>query len=357
MSSSQEIQLFDVVYKLWKKRKRLLLLAVIGGIGGLIIAFSIPKEYRTEVKLSPENSENNKMGQLGGLAAMAGINLSSGSGGSDALYPELYPDIVSSTRFLLELVNVPVKDNNGKYETTFYDYMQSYQHKPWWDHVVEGPFKIIGWGASLFKKKDAETEKEIDPFYLTKDQEDFIKAVRRKVAVGVDSKTGVVTAAVTLQDPLVCATVMSTVLTNLQEYITDYRTRKAKHDLAFTQKLFNEAQAAYYKNQQNYARYLDENKNVISASFRLEEERLRNEVSLTFGVYNQMAQQLEMNKIKVKEKTPVYTVIESARVPLKPVSPNKLFLMIVFAFFFVLGGACWIAVKDKAIEIKNKLNS
>lgn len=334
-----------------------MILTLAGAICGLIIAFSIPKEYRTEVKLSPENSESGKMGQLGGLAAMAGINLSSGSTGGDALYPELYPDIVSSTRFLLELVDVPVKDKNGKYETTFYDYMQSHQRKPWWDYVMEGPFKIISWGISLFKKDEVEAEKEIDPFYLTKDQEDFIKAIRRKIAVGVDSKTGVVTAAVTLQDPLVCATVMSRVLTNLQEYITDYRTRKAKHDLAFTEKLFNEAQTAYYKNQQNYARYLDENKNVVSASYRLDEERLRNEVALTFGVYNQMAQQLEMNKIKVQEQTPVYTVIENARVPLKPVSPNKLFLLVVFAFLFVLGGSCWIAVKEKAIEIKNKLNS
>lgn len=48
--------------------------------------------------LAPESGGKSGGGSMGALAAMAGINLGTSSG-EDALSPELYPDIVSSTPF------------------------------------------------------------------------------------------------------------------------------------------------------------------------------------------------------------------------------------------------------------------
>ena len=75
----------------------------------------------------------------------------------------------------------------------------------------------------------------------------------------------------------------------LQNYITDYRTNKARHDLAFTEKLFNEAQENYYEAQQKYARFMDGNQNIIMQSFRTEQERLQNEMNLAYGVFTQVS--------------------------------------------------------------------
>ena len=122
----QEIDLIELAGKIWKRRKFVFKAAGIGIILGLIVAFSIPKEYETKVKLSPENSEISKTGQLGGLAAMAGINLG-GAAGPDALVPDIYPDIVSSTPFLLELINIPVEGEDGEKKMSFYEYMDVHQ--------------------------------------------------------------------------------------------------------------------------------------------------------------------------------------------------------------------------------------
>lgn len=348
-SQDQEIDLVELALKLWKERTFILKACGVGGVIGLIIAFSIPKEYKTVVKLSPENTEKNNVGQLSGLAAMAGINLG-GASGSDALGVDLYPDIVSSTPFLLELVDIPVETKNGKLKVSFYEYMTEHQKSAWWSYIKAAPFKALGWMMSLFKEKEEEGDGKIDPFRLTKEQDGFVNGLKEMVTVGVDKTTGVITASVTMQDPLISAVLMDTVLTNLQSYITDYRTRKAKHDLVFSEKLYNEAKDAYYKAQKTYANYVDANKNVISASFRTEEERLRNEMNLAYGVYTQMAQQLEMNKIKVQEVTPVYTVIEPARMAIGAVKPKKFVILAVFIFLSGCVSVGWILLKSLSIK-------
>lgn len=348
----QEIDLIELAQKIWRERKFILKMCGIGAVLGLIVAFSIPKEYKTEVKLSPENAQGNKVGQLGGLAAMAGINLGAGNAGSDALTVELYPDIVTSTPFLLEFIQLPIETKDGNLQVSLYEYMIKHQRAAWWSYITGAPFKAIGWVKSLFDKKEEEKSDHIDPFKLSQKQEEFLKSLREHIQISVDKKSGAISGNVSMQDPLVSATVMDAVLNKLQEYITDYRTRKAKHDLAFTEKLFNEAKNSYYKAQKAYARYVDENRNVISASSRTEEERLRNEMNLAYGVYNQMAQQLEMNKVKVQEQTPVYTVIEPARVALRADKPSKPLLLIAFIFLAGVISIGWIFGKDLFKGIK-----
>lgn len=350
-----EIDLIELVRKLWKERKFILKACVIGIISGLIIAFSIPKEYKTEAMLAPENTSANKAGQLGGLAAMAGINLSSSVTDMDALYPDLYPDIVRSTPFLLELINIPVETKKGELKTTFYDYMQEHQKVAWWSYIIQTPLKVLHWVMSVFKENEVESSGELDPFCLTKDQEEFIRAIRQNIYVSVDKKTGVISMAVMMQDPLISATVMDTVVIKLQSYITDYRTRKAKHDLAFSEKLYNEAKDNYYKIQKVYANYVDENQNVISVSSRIEEARLRNETNLAYGVYNQMAQQLEMSKVKVQEQTPAYTVIEPARVAIKAAKPSKILILIGVVCLAVFISIGWILLKASLLNLRKTI--
>ena len=330
---NQEIDLAELIQKIWQARKLILKNCAIAAVIGLVVAFSIPKEYVTAVTLSPEMSEDAKgVGSLGGLAAMAGISMG-GIGAGDALSVELYPDIVSSTPFLLNLIDVKVTTQDAQFSDSLYVYVQEELESAWWNSVMHAPMRALGWGISLFKEEQGVGAGPwLNTFVLTKEQEEYLEGISERIMVETDKKSGVITASVKMQDPLISATLVEIVLENLQQHITDYRTRKAKHDLVFTEKLFAESKTNYFVAQKDYARYMDANKNVISARFRTEEERLRNEMDLTYGVYTQMAQQLEQNKIKVQEQTPVYTVIEPARVPLRADSPNKLLILIGFVF-------------------------
>lgn len=343
----QEIDLIELAQKVWAGRKFVLKVCGIAVLVGIIVAFSIPKEYSTSVTLAPETGSKSAGGNMGALAAMAGINLGSSSG-EDALSPELYPDIVNSTPFLIELFDVKVVDKKGKMNATLYNYLDEHQRTPWWGVIVSAPFKALGWTVSLFK--DAPTEggnMKLDPFRLTQGEAAIADALSKRISVSVDKKTGVTTLAVTMQDPLISAALTDTVMRCLQNYITDYRTNKARHDLAFTERLHKEAESGYYAAQQKYARYSDGNQNIILQSYRAEQERLQNEMTLAYGIYNQMAQQLQMAKAKVQEITPVYTVVQPATVSLKPAKPNKIMILIGFVFLAGVGSIGWILfVKD-----------
>lgn len=346
--TEKDIDIIAIARYLWSKRKLLLKSSAIAVLVALIVAFSIPKEYTTTVKLMPEtNNPANKMGNLGGLAAIAGVDVGSGTS-QDAISPELYPDVVHSTPFLLELFPGQVTNKKKTISVSLFNYLNEYQRDAWWSYIIKAPLKGLSYLIGLLGEQDEKSDK-VDPFFLTKEQKAIIKELQNRISVFVDKKTQVVTVSVDMQDPVISAQVTGNVVGKLQTYITNYRTQKAKQDLEFTDKVLKEAQAAYYKAQKAYAAFEDGNKNIISASYRTEQERLRNEMTLTFNVYNTLAQKLEQDKLRVQEQTPVYTIIEPATVPLKASAPKKMLILVGFIFITLAGMAGYLLIRDKQL--------
>jgi len=338
----QEIDLLELAGKVWAERRLVLKCCGVAVVVALVVGFSIPKEYTTTVMLAPEvEGGSRSLGGLSALAGMAGINMNAGES-SDALYPDLYPDIVSSVGFTTELFPVSVEDEEGELKTTLYNYLKEEQRSPWWSAILSLPFKCIGWITSLFQDEEENVGQGIDPFRLTKDETSVVKMLNERISVSVDKKTSVITLSVTMQDPLISATMTDTVMQKLQNYITEYRTNKARHDLDFTQKLYDEAQKKYYVAQQAYADYVDMNQNISLRSVQTRQERLQNEMNLAYNLYNQTAQQLQLAKAKVQENTPVYTIVQAATVPLKASKPSKLMILVGFVFLAGVMSVGWV---------------
>lgn len=352
----QEIDLMEMALKVWAERKWIIKKCMIAAVIGLVVAFSIPREYSTTVTLAPE-STGKTGGAMSSLASMVGINLSAGTSG-DALSPELYPDIVSSTPFLIDLFDVQVQDKKSLIDTTLYVYMNEHQRSPWWGIILSAPIKALRWSLSFLQEKDdLDGEEQYNPFRLSDEQADVAKALSKRIGVAVDKKTGVTTISVMMQDPLISASVTDTVMHNLQRYITDYRTNKARHDLAFAEKLYQESKVNYEAAQGKYASFVDANKNIVQLSFRVEQERLQNEVNLAYQNYSQMSQQLQLAKAKVQEITPVYTVVQPASVPLRPAKPSKVMVLIGFVFLAFAACAGWVLFgRDFWANLKSQLN-
>lgn len=356
----EEIDLLELALKVWAERKWILKCCGWAVLVGLVIAFSIPKEYTATATIAPEMSDGKSGGGLSSLAAMAGINMNASSG-ADAIYPELYPDIVASTPFITGLFDVRVKDLDEKIDTTLYCYMDDYQRSPWWSAITSAPFKALGWVISLFKEeKDSGTGK-LDPFHLTKDEANIVTALGKRIGISVDKKTGLTTLSVTMQDARISACLTDTVMRRLQSYVTEYRTNKARQDFQFQQQLFERKKKEYEKAQEEYAKFADANKNIILLSYRAEQERLENEMRLAYNVYTSVANQLQMAEAKVQEITPVYTVVEPSTIPIRPSKPNR--PMILIGLVFLIGISCvgWILVgrnfinnlKDKEVKSKS----
>jgi len=350
ISEEKEIDLIELAQKLWDKRDFIVKVFCIGLIAGIIIAFSIPKEYSTSVVLAPE-AKSSSAGNLGTLAAMAGVNLNQPT--EDAISLELYPNIVGSTPFLVGLFNLKIVDRTGDIDTDLYTYLDEYQKNSWWSYIFAMPSKLL----RLFSSKEDEgsgNSARGRKIYLSKDQSLILENLAERINVSVDKKTGVITLSSLMQNPEVSAYIADTVTSYLQSYIIEYRTQKARQDLYFTEKLYEEAQANYLEAQQKFTTYLDKNLNVVSARYGVTKDRLQNNVTLASGIYNQMAQQLQMARVKVQDMTPVYTIIEPPVVPIKATSPKKKLIVIGFVFLAFLGACSWIIVKD---FLKNSFGS
>ena len=344
----QEIDLLELAMKLWQQRRKIAIWCLVGAVLGVVVAFSIPKEYDTSVKLVPEVAGNQKLsGSLGAMAAMVGIG-GSGQSGTDAVNPQLYPDVVESTPFLVGLFNVPVEDIDGEHKTTVRQYIEEDIRSPWWSAVLGLPFKLIG--AIRGGDKEEEGGKQPDSFQLTPGEFKVVQALSKRISATVDTKTSVITISVSMQDPMVSATLADTVVYRLQEYITDYRTNKARKDLEYAELLNEEAKANYYKAQQKYADYQDRNQGLILFSAQTTKERLENEATLAFNLYNQTAQQVQMAKAKVQENTPVYTTIAPASVPVRPASPKKPMILVGFVFLAFVACSAWILYGKPLLE-------
>lgn len=241
-TADQEIDLIELAQKLWQGRRMIVRWCIAGALAGLVIGFSIPKEYTVTVKLAPEiQGGKTSLGGLGSLASIAGINMGN-MNSADAVSPDLYPDIVQSVPFMTELFGVEVADAKDRKTMPLYDYVSEELRGPWWGAVLAAPFKALGWFAGLFRAEEPEDEGPTDPFRLTKEENEVVRSLQERISTSVDKKTQVVSLSVTMQDPLIAATLTDTVMLNLQNHITQYRTDKARHDLEFTQRLFDEAQ-------------------------------------------------------------------------------------------------------------------
>ena len=348
----EEIDLIEILHRIIAVRKTIYKAAGVGMVMGIIIAISIPKQYTVKVTLSPEMGNSKGSSGLAGLAAsFLGSGSVIGGDGSDALNAALSSDIVSSTPFLLELLNMKVlipKENIKTLEA----YLDE-QSSPWWNYIIGIPGIAIEGIKSLFVDTDnpiIDRSLQKGTIELTREERDKIIFLRKNIVATMDKKTAITGISVTLQNPKVAAIVADSVVCKLQELIISYCTSKSKEDCAYLEKLFKERQEEYYAMQKKYADYVDTHDNLILQSVRTEQERLQNDMNLAYQVYSQVANQLQVARAKVQEEKPVFAVVEPAVVPLFPSGMGKLLYMLLFGFVAVIVTLGWLLIKKELLN-------
>lgn len=313
-----------------------------------IFAKALPNYYTCTVKLAPELSGKKSSSGLAAMASSFGVTLPTNS--TEALYPTLYPELVNSVDFKTSLFPIPVtmegkKRGEANRTMSYYDYLKNEQKKVWWKEIFSAPRKLLGKLRS--KGGDEKKENVINPFRLTPEQTVIVAAINNKVQCNVDNKTMVITISVTDQDPVICATMADSVKRHLQEFITDYRTTKARVDLEYNKKICEEAKERYEKARAAYAGYADANQNVILQSVRQRETALENEMQLQYNAYMQAAAQLLQAEAKVQEETPAFTTLQSATVPVQKAGPSRSKICLIWVYLAFMAVTAWVFYKEE----------
>lgn len=347
---------------MWAGRRALLIACGIGFATGVVVVCGTPKEYTASTLIVPEGYGRSSASGISMLAGMADIDMGSGAAGKerDAIYPSLYPAIVSSTPFLVPLFDIKVRGREDSIAIPLSQYLRERQKSAWWSAVTSAPSRLVGMAMSLFRDETGDGNEDrkgkgTDLFRLTREEAGMAGAIASRINIGVDKKKRTITIFVTMQDPLVAAAVADTVRARLKEYVTEYRTSKARRILEYTEKLREGAQEEYYEAQEKYTRYADANQGLVRLASRAERARLRNEMDLAQATYNQMEQQVQAARARVKKETPVYAVIQPVQVPLSPSKPRKMMVLAVCIFLSGAGSVGWVLFgKDFLRSIQRK---
>ena len=321
-----DISLIEVFKILKTDFRKVCIYSCTAGIIGVILAFATPKIYKSTVILAPEESGSSFSGSLSSLASMVGMNMKIGQTG-DALYPEIYPDLMGSTGFVVGMFPVTVTRSKTGETYTYFDYLDKHQKKAFYEYPQDWLKSV----KDLFSSEEQQpSDHKVNPKHLTKKEYDVAKNIMGRIDCSVDKKTNVITIVVEDQDPLIAATVADSVQMHLQRTITDYRTKKARNDMEYMQKLFDEAHMEYAKARQKYAAFGDSYQNLKMQSYVLKGDELENEMQLKYTIYQQVVEQLQLAKAKVQERTPAFTIVQEATVPVKHSSRPKIVTLIIW---------------------------
>lgn len=334
------IDLRLIAKKIWANKQLFYKTLPIAFVLSSIYIFSIPRYYTSEVKLAPEMENSMGSGTLGSIAASFGFDLSDMQT-SDAITPLLYPDLMEDNAFVTSMFNIRVKDQDGEIDATYHDYLQKLQKKAWWEYPIDGL-------KSLFPKpKDKGGAKgKFDPYNISRKENDVAENIRDNITLSIDKKTGVITINTKAQDALICKTLADSIMERLQLFITDYRTNKARTDYEYYKKLALEAKHEYEKTRQIYGSMSDASTNVALKSVELKLEDMENDMQLKFNTYTTLNTQLQAAKAKVQERTPAFTVVKGAAVPIKPAGPKRMLFVIGMLFLTFIGTAFYLVRKD-----------
>ena len=345
-SQQQIIDLTKIFQTLWQKRRTFIKVWIVTFVLSCIWILPQPRYYTCEVKLAPEVSGDAGIGGFAGLVSSFGINVG-GSGGQDAIYPELYPELFKSPEFIVGLYGIHVETKEGDISTDYFTYMKKHQKS----NLLTWPFRYVkGKIQNLLTKEDltprASDARGINPFMMNRKDYDLMLSIMGHINCSVDKKNFVITIGVQDQDPFVCATMADSVKKHLQDFIIQYRTSKAIEDVVHYQHLRDSAEIEYNHAMEQYGRYCDTHRDIILQAYQSQRDKLENEMSLKQNSLGVLETQLTESKVRLQEKTPAFTTLKSATVPVKPAGPKRMIFVIGMLFLVTIGGGLWMVRKE-----------
>lgn len=336
-----EIDLIELTKTIWSGRWFISKVTGVFVFFGLVIAFTSPVEYEASTKLLPEATEgaSPNLGGLGGLAGLAGIDISGMSSSGGVLSPQLYPEIVNSLPFVLDVMNDTVYFERGDINTTTIYYLENMMNPSLLDYLFKYTIglpgliktRIIG---NRSKSQTYNGNHSQEYYRLSREQWKLIENFKDRISLNIDDDTGLISIKVEMPDAYAAAQITKKIEEEVTTAVTKYRTNKAQENLNFVLETFQVAKSEFETVQLRLARATDRNMNVSSATAQIELRRIENEYNVAFEVYKGLASQVEQAKIKLKEVTPVFTVLEPVQIPVDKSKPKTSFYLIVS---FVVG--------------------
>jgi uncharacterized protein involved in exopolysaccharide biosynthesis len=347
----------------WESRRKIISITLLFMFIGIFIAIFTPKKYTASTVFVPQTSDVSKVGgSLGGLAALAGVNLGGMNNGESEISPTLYPQILSSFPFQKELLKTPLTIEGIKEKVTYEKYYLEI-HKPGVlttikKYTIGLPELIL---SSFKQKKETtssndSTNSESQVFTITSEEKELIENLLSEISLNVNKKDGYISISSTMTEPKAAAELVLKTQELLQKYIIDFKVNKSKDKLNFIQERYLEKEKEFKDIQSKLTSYQDRNQFSNSSRAKKRLTQYQTEYDLVFDVYSELAKQFEAQQIQVKEDTPVFTILKPVVIPIEKSGPKRLIIIISWTFLGLILGVGMIYGNLFLNSIKNSWN-
>ena len=362
MATKRKFNLKAIVKQLWQNRRTLYWWCGIATILGVIFALTTPKEYTVSTTIVPEQSSS---AGLASIASMMGVSLGNVEGGNmDAMDPSMFPDIAESIPFLQAMMASKVHTLEDTTTVTLRDYLRT-EYVPWTVKTIEAIHKFkdfVTQRKSPTFDNQSEGAEEV-PRYILIGEKEFgrLKGLARNIKCSQNMKTGIISISTTCQDPMVATMMADNAIDCLQASLYDYKSAKAKAELADLNALEAERRLEYERRQKDYAGFLNQNRSASNYAVTAEKDRLEAEMTLAYQALQQVTQQRYLAEQSLIEKKPSYALLAPPSFPLDANGSRKmvvliwLFLGFVFGSLWIIyGRKYWRWTKDFVNELRRK---
>ena len=351
-NKDDEIDLIALLKTVYVARRFVIKTTILFAVLGIILAMVSPTKYTASSTFVPQLSEGQTNSPLGGLASLAGINLSAIMGAQpQEISPSLYPKIAESVPYRLALLDATVESN-----TSFRDYILSQS-----GGVAILPLLkkyTIGLpGLLLNKQTDNNENLDTSLFQITEHDKDLFELLAQVVSIEVDDQEGLVSISVELADRMVAAQLAQAATDLLQSNIISFKSQSARNNLEFIESQFESKRKEFEEIQDSIAIFKDQNLNITSALYQNQLTRLESQFTVISTVFQELAGQVEQAKIQVNKDTPIFTIIEPVSVPLERSKPKRTLMVIVWTFLGGVFSVGWVLVKSPVLQIVKELQS
>ena len=353
-SSEDEIDLIELLKKVYLEKKFILKVSVLAGLFGIVYALFQPNEFTSTTTFIPQLSSGVKTGgsSLSGLASLAGINLGDMESSSE-FPPSLYPQVVNGIPFKIDLLSSTINLNGG--EILVKDYLSNQGLN------ILGTIKkyTIGLPSLLlgsFNAQDVVLSKS-EIYTVTEEDQELFNTVSKALSLSINEKEGFITISFTDNDKNIAAQITQIAQTLLQKKIIEFKNQSSKEMLDFATKQYDEKKNSYEKLQDKRAIFVDKNINISSSLFQNKLSRIESEVNISASIVQQLASQVEQAKLQVNKDTPVFTTIQPVTIPFERSAPKRFQIVIVFGFLGIVVSVCYVLVKEPLKEILKSIKS
>ncbi|WP_299017549.1 Wzz/FepE/Etk N-terminal domain-containing protein [uncultured Polaribacter sp.] len=350
------IDIIALLKNFWKSRKLILKIILFFFILGLFVAIFSKKSYTSSSVFVPLIEGKSPVSGLGGLASLAGINIGGGVTNSE-ISPELYPKIVNSIPFQLELLETKLsiegQDSLISYRTFYENVYEAGVLANLKKYTIGLPGVLI----SFFKADEVDSEfskrtKGEQIMSISSEEHNLINILNDQLDLEVNAKEGFVAVSFSFPEAKASAQLALKAQELLQKYALQFKAQKAIEQLSYIKDRYAEKSKEFNKAKIALARFQDRNRNINTAMGRTTLLSLQSEYNLIFSVYSELAKQLETQQLQVKKDTPLFTVLKPVTIPLQKSAPKRGLILFAFTFVGIVLGFGFVLGKEYINKFK-----